>query len=51
MRPEARSTSSTSYCMGTFYLSDWENSGDTLADFTAVDAVACWTAHPMTARL
>ena len=31
--------------MGTFYLSDWSNSGDTLADFSAVDAIGCWTAH------
>ena len=46
MRPEARSTSSTSYCMGTFYLSDWENSGDTLADFTAVDAVGLLDGAP-----
>lgn len=46
VRPEARSTSSTSYCMGTFYLSDWENSGDTLADFTAVDAVGLLDGAP-----
>lgn len=46
VRPEARSTSSTSYCMGTFYLSDWENSGDMLADFTAVDAVGLLDGAP-----
>lgn len=46
VRPEARSTGSTSYCMGTFYLSDWENSGDTLADFTAVDAVGLLDGAP-----
>lgn len=32
VKQDARSTGSVSYCMGTFYLSDWSNSGDTLAD-------------------
>lgn len=39
VKQDARSTSSVHYCMGTFYLSDWSNSGDTLADFSAVDAI------------
>ena len=32
-----------SHNMGTFYLSEWENTSDTLASFSAVDAGACWT--------
>lgn len=39
VKQDARSTSSVSYCMGTFYLSDWENSSDTVADFSAVDSI------------
>lgn len=32
--------------MGTFYLSDWENSSDTLASFTATDAVGLLDSAP-----
>ncbi len=32
--------------MGTFYLSDWENSSDTLANFTATDAVGLLDSAP-----
>ena len=32
--------------MGTFYLSDWNNSGDTLADFSAVDAIGLLDGSP-----
>ena len=45
-KQDARSTSSVSYCMGTFYLSDWSNSGDTLADFSAVDAIGLLDGAP-----
>ena len=46
VKQDARSTSSVSYCMGTFYLSDWSNSGDTLADFSAVDAIGLLDGAP-----
>ena len=46
VKQDARSTSSVSYCMGTFYLSDWSNSGDTLADFSAVDAIGLLDGSP-----
>lgn len=39
-------TGSVSYCMGTFYLSDWANSSDTLADFSAVDAIGLLDGAP-----
>lgn len=35
-----------SYNMGTFYLSEWENTSDTLARFTAVDAVGLLDSAP-----
>ena len=44
VKQDARSTSSVSYCMGTFYL--WSNSGDTLADFSAVDAIGLLDGSP-----
>lgn len=46
VKQDARSTGSVSYCMGTFYLSDWSNSGDTLADFSAVDAIGLLDGAP-----
>lgn len=46
VKQDARSTSSVSYCMGTFYLSDWSNSSDTLADFSAVDAIGLLDGAP-----
>lgn len=46
VKQDARSTSSVSYCMGTFYLSDWSNSSDTLADFSAVDAIGLLDGSP-----
>lgn len=46
VKQDARSTGSVSYCMGTFYLSDWSNSGDTLADFSAVDAIGLLDGSP-----
>ena len=46
VKQDARSTGSESYCMGTFYLSDWSNSGDTLADFSAVDAIGLLDGAP-----
>ena len=46
VKQDADSTGSVSYCMGTFYLSDWENSSDTLADFSAVDAVGLLDGAP-----
>lgn len=46
VKQDARSTSSVSYCMGTFYLSDWSNSGDTLADFSAVDSIGLLDGSP-----
>lgn len=46
VKQDARSTSSVSYCMGIFYLSDWSNSGDTLADFSAVDAIGLLDGAP-----
>jgi len=39
VRRSAHDTSTTSYCMGTFYLDDWSNEDDTLADFTAIDTI------------
>lgn len=35
-----------SHNMGTFYLSEWENSSDTLASFTATDAVGLLDSAP-----
>lgn len=46
VKQDARSTGSVSYCMGTFYLSDWSNSDDTLADFSAVDAIGLLDGAP-----
>lgn len=46
VKQDARSTGSVSYCMGTFYLSDWSNSSDTLADFSAVDAIGLLDGAP-----
>ena len=46
VKQDARSTGSVSYCMGTLYLCDWENSGDTLADFSAVDAIGLLDGAP-----
>lgn len=46
VKQDARSTGSVSYCMGTFYLSDWSNSGDTLADFSAVNAIGLLDGAP-----
>ena len=46
VKQDARSTGSVSYCMGTFYLSDWSNSGDTLSDFSAVDAIGLLDGAP-----
>ena len=46
VKQDARSTGSVSYCMGTFYLSDWSNNGDTLADFSAVDAIGLLDGAP-----
>lgn len=46
VKQNARSTSTTSYCMGTFYLSDWENSSGTQADFSGVDAVGLLDGAP-----
>lgn len=46
VKQDARSTGGVSYCMGTFYLSDWSNSGDTLADFSAVDAIGLLDGAP-----
>lgn len=49
VRPEARSTSSTSYCMGTFYLSDWETAATRWRTLPPWTPWACWTAHLTTA--
>lgn len=46
VKQDAHSTSSVSYCMGTFYLSDWENSSDTVADFSAVDSIGLLDGAP-----
>lgn len=37
---------SVAHNMGTFYLSEWENSSDTLASFTATDAVGLLDSAP-----
>ena len=47
VRRSAHDTSTTSYCMGTFYLDDWSNEDDTLADFTAIDAVGLLDGSPL----
>lgn len=46
VRQSARDTSTTSYCMGTFYLDDWSNEDDTLADFTAIDTIGLLDGSP-----
>lgn len=33
-------------CMGTFYLDDWSNEDDTLADFTAIDTIGLLDGSP-----
>lgn len=46
VRRSAHDTSTTSYCMGTFYLDDWSNEDDTLADFTAIDTIGLLDGSP-----
>lgn len=46
VRENTRSTEIVSHNMGTFYLSDWENTSDTLASFTAVDAIGLLDSAP-----
>lgn len=46
VRADAKAVEKTSHNMGTFYLSEWENTSDTLASFTAVDAVGLLDSAP-----
>ncbi len=46
VRQSARSRAVVSHNMGTFYLSDWKNTSDTLAKFSATDAVGLLDADP-----
>lgn len=46
VRPSARSREVVSHNMGTFYLSDWENTSDTMAKFSATDAVGLLDSDP-----
>ena len=46
VRRSAHDTSTTSYCMGTFYLDDWSNEDDTLADFPAIDTIGLLDGSP-----
>lgn len=46
VRADARAAEMVSHNMGTFYLSDWENTSDTLASFTATDAVGLLDSAP-----
>ncbi len=46
VRPSARSNDVVSHNMGTFYLSDWKNPSDTLARFSATDAVGLLDGDP-----
>lgn len=46
VRQTTRAADVVSYNMGTFYLSEWSNTSDTLADFTATDAVGLLDAAP-----
>lgn len=39
-------SSAGDYCMGTFYLDDWSNEDDTLADFTAIDTIGLLDGSP-----
>lgn len=46
VRPSARSGDVVSHNMGTFYLSDWKNPSDTMAKFSATDAVGLLDSDP-----
>lgn len=46
VRQTPRAAEIVSHNMGTFYLSEWSNTSDTLADFTATDAVGLLDAAP-----
>ncbi len=46
VRQSARSRAVVSHNMGTFYRSDWKNTSDTLAKFSATDAVGLLDADP-----
>lgn len=46
VRADARAAEKVTHNMGTFYLSDWENSSDTVASFTATDAVGLLDSAP-----
>lgn len=46
VRQTPRSPDVVSHNMGTFYLSEWSNTSDTLADFVATDAIGLLDAAP-----
>lgn len=46
VRADAKAVEKVSHNMGTFYLSEWENTSDTLASFSAVDAVGLLDSAP-----
>lgn len=46
VRADAKAVEKVSHNMGTFYLSEWENTSDTLASFSAVDAVGLLDSTP-----
>lgn len=46
IRADAKSPKKVTHNMGTFYLSDWENTSDTLAEFSATDAVGLLDSAP-----
>lgn len=46
VRADARAADKVSHNMGTFYLSEWRNESDTLAEFTATDAVGLLDSAP-----
>ena len=46
VRTDSRATDKVSHNMGTFYLSEWRNESDTLAEFAATDAVGLLDSAP-----